>query len=117
MDECIDSLGDARVFTKLDANRGFCQITQAEEDRPKNGCTTHVGLFEFVRMPFGLTNVPASFRRALYIALAGFTWPTCLVYIDDVVIFSRNEEEHLTHVDDILTALGKAGISLKWEKC
>ncbi len=64
MDECIDSLCDARVFTTLDANSGIWQIPRAEEDRSKTAFTTHIRLFEFVRMPFGLTNAPASFQRA-----------------------------------------------------
>lgn len=117
MDECIDSFGDANIFTTLDANCGFWQVPVAKEDIPKTAFVTHNGLFEFRRMPFGLTNAPATFQRALDIALAAFKWKTCIVYIDDVVIFSKTIGEHLEHVDTILTALAKAGISLKFAKC
>lgn len=68
-------------------------------------------------MPLGLTNAPASFHRALDIILSRYKWKTCLVYIDDVIIFSSSVEEQISHVDTVLTALRKAGISLMIDKC
>lgn len=68
-------------------------------------------------MPFGLLNAPATVQRALDIILSNFRWQTCLVYLDDVVIFSRTLYDHLKNVDDILSALGKSGISPNFEKC
>ena len=68
-------------------------------------------------MPFGLTNAPATFQRALDMILSQFKWKTCLVYIDDVIIYSKTVEEHIHHVDEVLTALGKAGVTLKMKKC
>ena len=117
MDECIDSLGEATVFTTLDANAGYWQMPLAHRDRAKSAFVCHSGLYEFVRMPFGLKNAPASFQRALDLILAGFKWKTCLVYIDDVIIFSRTAEEHLVHLSDVLEALQAAGITLKFAKC
>ena len=67
-------------------------------------------------MPFGLTNAPATFQRALDILLSGVKWQYCLVYLDDVIIFSNDEETHLQHVDTILTLLQNAGITLKFSK-
>lgn len=67
-------------------------------------------------MPFGLTNAPATFQRALDIALALFKWKTCLVYIDDVVVFSSTKEAHIEHVNEVLTVLGEAEVSLKLPK-
>ena len=68
-------------------------------------------------MPFGLTNAPATFQRTLDILLSRYKWKTCLVYLDDVIIFSRDIESHLDHVEQILTVLHNAGVSLKLKKC
>lgn len=68
-------------------------------------------------MPFRHPNAPVTLQRALDIALALYKWKTCLVYIDDVVIFSRTIGSHIKHVYEILVALADAGMSLKWKKC
>lgn len=68
-------------------------------------------------MPFGSANAPASFQRALEIIFTRFCWKTCLVYLDDVVIFSNTVDEHFKHVDYILTTLHNAAITLKLSKC
>ena len=117
MDECIDSLGDAAVFTTLDAYSGYWQVAIKPEDRKKSAFVCHSGHFQYVRMPFGLTNAPATFQRALDMILSQFKWKTCLVYIDDVIIYSKTVEEHIHHVDEVLTALGKAGVTLKMKNC
>lgn len=67
-------------------------------------------------MPFGMTNAPATFQRALDFILARYKWLTCLMYLDDVIIFSNSMEEHLDHLDQVPTALGQALISLKRHK-
>ena len=112
MDECIDSLGDANVFTTLDAYSGYWQVGLEERDRAKTSFVCHAGQYQYKRMPFGLTNAPATFHRALDMILSPFKWKTCLVYIDDIVIFSKSVEEHIRHVDEISTALGEAGVTL-----
>ena len=117
MEDCIDSLGDATVFSTLDALWGYWQVPIAEEDRDKTTFTTHLGTYRFKRMPFGLRNAPATFQRALDIVLSGVRWRTCLVYLDDVVVFSKTETDHLDHLDEVLTLLEEAGIKLKLKKC
>ena len=67
-------------------------------------------------MPFGLTNAPSTFQRDLEISLAKYKWRTCLVYIDEVIVFSKSVEDHIRHVDDVRKLLDEAGISLKWSK-
>lgn len=104
-------------FTTLEENCGYWQTPVANVDRNKAAFVTHSGFFEYLRMPFGLTNAPATFQRIVDIVLGQYKWQTCLVYIDDVIIFSKDVETHIEHVDEILTALGKAGISLKLKKC
>ena len=117
MDDCIDSLGDATVFSTLDANWGYWQVNIAPRDWDKTTFTSHVGTYRFKRMPFGLTNAPATFQRTLDIILNRYTWRTCLVYLDDIIIFSKDKEQHLLDIDAILSALKRAGISLKLKKC
>ena len=117
MDDCIDSLGDATIFTTLDANSGYWQLPLDPDDRDKSTFTTFLGTFRFLRMRFGLRNAPATFQRALDIILSGVRWQTCLVYIDDVIIFSRTIEDHFVHLDHVLTLLRNAGITLKLSKC
>jgi len=113
MDECIDYLGNARLFSTLDCNAGYWQIPVAEEDKRLTAFTCHSGAWQCVRLPFGLCNAPATFRRAMDMILAGVKWQICLVYLDDVIIFSRSPEEHLQHLDEVLTRLGKGRGHLK----
>jgi len=117
MDECIDSLGDARVFSTLDCSAGHWQIPVAEEDKHLTAFTCHSGTWQCVRLPFGLSNAPATFQRAMDMILAGVKCQICLVYLDAVIVFSRSPEEHLQHLDEMLTRVGKAGVTLKAAKC
>jgi hypothetical protein len=117
MDECIDSLGDANVFTTLDCNSGYWQIPVAPDDMDKTTFTSHEGTYRFRWMHFGLRNAPATFQRVVDIVLSGLTWKSCLVYLDDIIIYSQTMEDHLNHLHDVLTLLGQAGLSLNLAKC
>ena len=117
MDDHIDSLGEASVFTTLDCNSGYWQIPIREEDRDKTAFTSHAGTFRFLRMPFGLTNAPATFQRTIDLILSRFRWQTCLVYLDDIIIFSKNKVDHLRHVEQVLSVMRDAGLTLKLPKC
>jgi hypothetical protein len=117
MDECIDSLGDASVFSTLDCNSGYWQIPVDPMDMDKTTLTSHEGLNQFRRMPFGLKNSPATFQRFVDITLTGLTWKVCLVYLDDIVVYSKTLEEHLVHLDAVLNRLYRAGLSLNLKKC
>jgi Reverse transcriptase (RNA-dependent DNA polymerase) len=117
MDEYIDSLGDAQIFTTLDCNSGYWQIPVAPEDIEKSTCTSHEGTFQYNRMPFGLRNAPATFQRTVDIVLSGLRWKTCLVYLDDIIVFSNSPEEHARHLNEVLSLLYGAGLSLKLAKC
>lgn len=117
MDDCIDSLGDARIFTTLDCNSRYWQIPVATAYRDNTTFTTYLGMFRYFRMPFGLKNAPATFQRTLDIIQSDIRWKICLVYLDDVIVFSRTEREHLSHLDTVLSLLHSAGVSLKLKKC
>lgn len=116
-DDCLDSLGEAVIFTTLDCNSGYWQIPLAKEDMDKTTFISHMGTHRYVRMPFGLRNAPATFQRALDIILSGVRWQTCLIYLDDVIVFSKSVEQHVRDVDEVLQLLGAAGVSLKLKKC
>ena len=77
----------------------------------------HEGTYKYIRLPFGLTNAPATFQRAIDTILSGVKWKTCLVYLEDVIVFSRTVEEHITHLDEVSGLLSRAGVSLKASKC
>ena len=117
MEDCLDSLGDAQVFTSLDCTAGYWQVRLRKDDQEKTAFTTHCGIYHRLSMRFGLTNAPATFQRALDVILLGVKWQICLVYSDDVIIFSANAEQHVKDVDTVLHRLREAGVTLRLEKC
>ena len=116
IDECIDSLGEANVFTTLDCKSCYWQIPMAAKDQDKTTFTCHKGTYRYKGMPFGLTNAPTTVQRTLDIALSAFKWKSCLVYLDDVIVFSQDLKSHFTHVEAILNTLSGTGITLKLSK-
>lgn len=117
IDDALDALAGAKYFSTLDAWAGYWQVGVAEEDQAKTAFATRRGLFEYKVMPFGLVNAPASFQRAMNLILHGLTWRTCLVYLDDIIVFSATFEEHLSRLDEVLSRLAAANIRIKLSKC
>jgi len=117
MEDCLDCLGDAKVFTSLDCTTGYWQVPLRPTDREKTAFTTHAGIYHWLSIPLGLTNAPATFQRALDTILSGLKLQLRLVYLDDVIIFSASAEQHVKEVDVILTRLLEAGVTLNLEKC
>ena len=115
--EILASLSGAQVLSSLDALSGFTQLEMAEEDVEKTAFRTHRGLFQFRRLPFGLCNGPSIFQRVMQNVLAPYLWIFCLVYIDDIVIYSKSYEEHIVHLDKVLGAIERSGITLSPTKC
>lgn len=93
IDDILDSLGNAKIFSTLDATSGYHQIPLAEEDIPKTAFQTRSGLYEYVRMPFGLTNAPAAFQRTMDSIFKEERNKFLQVYLDDIIIFSPTREE------------------------
>ena len=89
----------------------------APEDREKTAFSTHRGLFQFTVMPFGLCNAPGTFERLMEVAMRGLQWTSCLVYLDDIVVFSRDFEGHLQRLGEVLGRLESAGLKVKPSKC
>lgn len=89
----------------------------AKEDCEKTAFTTGSGLYHFKVMPMGLTNAPATFQRLMEMLLRGVPWNTCLVYLDDVLIFSQTFEDHLQHLEEIFSRFKPCGLKLNPTKC
>ena len=117
IDDLLGALDGMRYFTSLDLKSGYWQIPMAEHDKEKTAFITPGGLYQFRVMPFGLTNAPATFQRMMDLVLAGIKWHHCLVYLDDVLVFSRSFDEHLTHLVSVFDRLRKAGLKLAPKKC
>lgn len=113
MEDCIDSLGDAAVFSTIDCNCRYWQIFVSTEDRHKTTFRTFWGAYCYLCMPFGLRNAPTTFQRALDIILSSVRWQVCLVSLDHEIVFSKNVYNHVTHVDTVQSPLHDAGLSLK----
>jgi hypothetical protein len=117
VDETLEAVFDSRRFTSLDLHAGYWQLAVAQEDRPKTAFTTRRGLFQFYRMPSGLCNAPSTFQRLMACGLRGLTWVCCLVYLDDVIIFSKSSvSRHVVELVVVLARLSAAGLSLKASK-
>ena len=101
----------------MDLMSGYWQVELSPDAREKTAFTTYSGLFEFLVLPFGLTNAPATFQRLMECVLRGLTWRVCLIYLDDVIVFSKTFEEHLANLRLVFTRFRAAGIKLKPSKC
>lgn len=117
IEELLDKLTGAKVFSSLDLKSGYHQIGIDLEDRSKTAFRTPFGHFEWNVMPFGLTNAPAIFQRAMDSILGDFVGDFCLVYLDDVLIYSSSPEEHARHLDLILTKLQDHNLVCHPDKC
>ena len=117
IDESLDIIGGNKYFSSLDLHAAYWQVAVRPSDIGKTAFTCSMGLFEFVVMPFGLCNAPSTFQRAMDLVLAGVKWRTCLVYIDDVLVFAPTFELHLERLGEVLRRLIHFGLKLKPAKC
>jgi hypothetical protein len=116
IDELFDTISKGRVFSKPDAFSGYHQIEMNEESIPKTAFGSKFGLYEFVKIPFGLVNAPATFQRAMDMLLNEEINKFVVVYLDDIVVFSENYYEHEKHLNVVLKKLRNAGMKLNKEK-
>ena len=117
IDETLEALAGSQFFTTLDLASGYWQVEMEEADRVKTAFSTRDGHFEFNVMPFGLTNAPATFQRLMECVLAGLTYEQCLIYLDDIVVFSVTFDQHLERLRAVFQHLDNAGLKLKPNKC
>ena len=117
IDSTLDVLSDAKWFSVLDLKSGYWQVPLAEEDKCKTAFTVGpLGFWECERMPFGLTNVPATFQRLMENCMGDLHLTYCLLYLDDIIIYSRSYEEHIVRLEAVFKKLKEAGLKLSPSK-
>ena len=117
VDEALDTLAGATWFTTLDMATGYWQVPLATEDREKTAFSTGKGLQQFKVMAMGLKNAGATFQRLMELVLAGVDSKRCLVYLDDIIISSKTESEHIETLRDVFKRIRAAKLKLKPQKC
>ena len=117
LEDALDIMGDLNYFSRLDVFSAYWQIMLDESSQDKTTFTTHCGNFKFLRLPFGLQSSPACFQSLMNSCLAGLTFKTCLVFIDDILCLSKTFEEHLSNLSDVFHRLRVANLKLKPNKC
>ena len=117
IDEIFDQLSDATYYTKFDFKSGYFQVPLSKEDRPNAAFSTRGNHYQFTVLPQGITNGPATFQRVINHILGPARWKYALAYIDDVIIYSKTFNEHLSHLKEICQILKNARFRLNPEKC
>ena len=117
IEELFDRLQGAKYFSKIDLRSGYHQIRIDPQDVPKTAFRTRYGHFEFLVLPFGLTNAPGTFMHLMHQTFREFLDDFVLVFLDDILIFSRTLEEHQRHVEKVLTKLRVSKLYAKESKC
>ncbi|KAM0999125.1 hypothetical protein FF1_005867 [Malus domestica] len=115
--DLFDQLGEARYFTKLDLRSGYYQVRIAPGDESKTTMVTIYGSFEYKVMPFGLTNAPATFCTLMNKVFHPYLDKFVVVYIDDIVVYSKTLEEHVKHLRIVFKTLREHELYVKKEKC
>ncbi|KAF9760727.1 Transposon Ty3-I Gag-Pol polyprotein [Nosema granulosis] len=117
IDEILDGLSKAEVFTTLDATSGYYQLAMEENDKQKTAFAWKSGLYEWERMPFGLCNASATFQRTMDQVFLKERDRFVLVYLDDIIVYSNNKDDHQKHLEIVIGRLRAAGMSLNRNKC
>ena len=118
MQETMESMVDAWHFSCMDLKSGFWQVKMAEESRQYTTfMVSSMGVYEFLHMPYGLCNAPAMFQLLTQNCLGELNLMYTLIYLDDVIVYSKTEKEHLTHLRTVLERFMESGLKLKPSKC
>lgn len=117
VEELLDELNGAKFFTKLDLKSGYHQVRMHHADVEKTAFRTHQGHFEFLVMPFGLSNAPSTFQALMNLVLQRFLRKSVLVFFDDILVYSNSFTEHMQHLRSVLTVLRDHDLHVKRSKC
>ena len=117
IDDLFDQLRGASVFSKIDLRSGYHQLRIRDSDVAKTAFRSRYGHYEFVVMPFGLTNAPAAFMDLMNRVFSPYLDRFVIVFIDDILVYSKSEKEHAKHLRLILRTLRNAQLFAKFSKC
>ena len=117
IDDLLDQLQGVRVFSKVDLRSGYHQVKVKEEDIPKTAFRTRYGHYEFLVISFGLTNAPAVFMDTMNRVFHDYLDPFIIVFIDDILVYSKTSEEHKEHLRKALERLRREKLYAKIKKC
>ena len=117
IDDLLDQLRGAQVYSKIDIRTGYHQLRVREADIPKTAFRMQYGHFEFTVMPFGLTNAPVAFVDLMHRVFQPYLDQFAVIFVDDILIFSQSEEEHEDHFRIILQSLREHQLYVKFSKC
>ena len=117
IDDLFDQLRGASVFSKIDLRSGFHQLNISPEDIPKTAFRTRYGHYESTVMPFGLTNAPAAFMALMNNIFTPYLDQFVVVFIDDILVYSKDEDQHAEHLIVVLQTLREHKLYAKFTKC
>ena len=117
VEESFDVLKGSKIFSTMDLTSGYNQLAVHENDIEKTAFTTPMGLYEYLRMPFGLCNAPATFQRLMQHCFRDEIFNVLLVFLDDIIVYSTNLQEHLYRLETVFKRLRDHGLKLKPSKC
>ena len=117
IDDLFDRLAGARYFSRIDLRSGYHQIQIAQGDEEKTACRTRYGSFEFLVMPFGLCNAPATFTTLMNNIFHEYLDDFVIIYIDDILVYSKTTEEHAEHLEKVFQKLRSNKLYAKGDNC
>lgn len=118
IEEVFDCLQNSKYFSVIDMKSGYHQVDVEEAHRERTAFTVGpLGFYEYVKLPMGLSNSPATYQRLMEHCLGDYNMKICVIYLDDLIIFSETYEQHLERLDLVLTRLHECKLKLAPEKC
>jgi transposase InsO family protein/predicted aspartyl protease len=117
IDDSLDALRGSTWFSTADLASVYWQVEMDPRDAEKTAFATTCGFYQFRVMPFGLCNAPSTFERMMEYLMAGLHWETCLIYLDDIIVFSDSFEQHIERLDEVLSRIRKGGLKISPKKC